>query len=297
LDAKRSEIRVGIAVLISLVILVGGIMWGKGISLRAKRYVIEVVFDNVGGLESGANVLANGVVKGRVQRILLQEGKVRVIASIDKTVTIYSDYKISVESPTVMAGKALSINPGEKLPPADITRPLQGQSPLGMTEAVETFQVISSDLQVVMRDLDTLLVNLNHVASDSTTRFNITNTIAQVNELAEQSNRWVKTNSESMTSALKQLDATLSAAQEMVKSDNSPLNRTLLSADSAAQRLSALSGSLQNLVGKLTAGDGTASKLINDDEFYLKLNHMVSEVDSLAKSIRTKGMKQRIVLF
>lgn len=297
MEAKRSEIRVGIAVLISLVILVGGIMWGKGFSLRAKRYVIEVVFDNVGGLEQGANVLANGVVKGRVQRILLQEGKVTVVASVDKNVTIYSDYKISVESPTVMAGKALSINPGEKLPPADITRPLLGQSPLGMTEAVEAFQTISSDLQVVMRDLDTLLVNLNRVAGDTLLRYNLTSTVSQVRELAEQSNRWVKDNSGSMTAALKQLDATLSAAQELVNSNDSPLNRTLLSADSAAQRLSALAGSLQDLVVKLNTGEGSAAKIINDDEFYLKLNHMISEVDSLARSIRTKGMKQRIVLF
>ncbi len=297
MDAKRSEIRVGIAVLISLVILIGGIMWGKGFSLRAKRYVIEVMFDNVGGLEPGANVLANGVVKGRVKRILLQEGKVTVVASVDKTVTIYSDYKITVESPTVMAGKALSINPGEKLPPADITRPLSGVSSLGMTEAVETFQVISTDLQVVMRDLDTLLVNLNRVAADSMTRYNITNTLSEINELARQTNSWVKANSAGMTSAVKQLDATLNAAREMVQSGDSPLNRTLVSADSAAQRLSALSGSLQNLVGKLNGGEGSAGKLINDDEFYFKLNHMISEVDSLARSIRTKGMKQRIVLF
>jgi len=297
LDRKRTEIRVGIAVLLSLVILIGGIMWGKGFSLRAKRYVIEVLFDNVGGLENGANVLANGVTKGRVKEILLEEGRVRVIASIDKNVTIYSDYHITVESPTVMAGKALVINPGQKLPPADITQPLTGDSPLGMTEAVATFRDISADLRTVLRNVDTLIMNLNVVAGDTVTRHNLVNIAEDLSDLAQQSSQWMTTNRERLTGTLTELEGTLASARQLMDTTQTRLAGTLTSADTAAQRVTELSGELNDIIARLNRGEGTMGRLLSDDELYNRLNRTLAEVDSLARSIRKNGMKQRIVLF
>jgi phospholipid/cholesterol/gamma-HCH transport system substrate-binding protein len=297
LDPKPNEIRVGLAVLISLVALVGGIIWGKGYRLKSNRYTIEVVFSNVGGLESGANVLANGVVKGKVTRILLAEGKVIVYAAVDKNVTLYSDYRATVESPTVMAGKALSLTPGSKLPPADITQPLIGENPVGVSEAVAVFQNISADLRVALRDLDTLLVNLNRVAADTMTRVHLTGMLSDASEVAHNANEWIRDNRSHLTHSLVSLDSTLNAAQSMIKSTEGKLSGTLVSADTAAQRLSALSASLRDAMDQVNRKEGTLGKIVYSDDLYQRLAHTLAEIDSLAVSIRTKGMKQRIVLF
>jgi phospholipid/cholesterol/gamma-HCH transport system substrate-binding protein len=297
LDSKPNEIRVGLAVLISLVFLIGGIIWGKGYRLKSNRYHIEVVFNNVGGLENGANVLANGVVKGKVTRITLAEGKVIVHAAVDKNVTLYSDYRAMVESPTVMAGKALSLIPGSRLPPADITQPLIGENPVGMTEAVAVFQSVSSDLHTALRDLDTLLVSLNRVAADTMTRVHVTGLLADASELARNTNVWVRDNRDHLTGSLVQLDSTLAAAKLLINSTRGQLTGTLVSADTAAQRVSALAASLHDVMDKVGRQEGTLGKLVGSDDLYQRLAHTLSEIDSLAVSIRTKGMKQRIVLF
>jgi phospholipid/cholesterol/gamma-HCH transport system substrate-binding protein len=297
MDGRKNEIRVGLAVIISLVFLVAGIMWGKGYSLRSSRYHIEVVFDNVGGLENGANVLANGVVKGKVASIRLEGGKVYVEASIDKNVTLYSDYQITVESPTVMAGKALSIIPGSKPPLADVNHTLQGENPVGMTEAVHVFQTIASDVQVTLRDLDSLIVNLNKVASDSTTRVGITSLVNSASEVAKTSNEWLIKNRERLTHTVTLAESTLVTVKDLTQNTAQRLNGTLTGVDSATAQLADLAASARQTVAMINRGEGTIGKVLTDSSLYVRLNKTLAEVDSLAREIRTKGMKQKIVLF
>jgi len=297
MDPRKNEIRVGIAVIVSIVFLVAGIMWGKGYSLRSSRYHIEVVFNNVGGLERGANVLANGVVKGKVIGIRLAEGKVFVDAAVDKSVTLYSDYHITVESPTVMAGKALSLTPGSKLPPADITAPLVGEAPVGMGEAVAIFQNVGSDLQTTLRDLDTLLVNLNHVAGDTSTRGNLTSLIANASDVAKTTDSWMNENRERLTNSVVQLESTMVIAKKLAQTMESHMGGTMTSIDTVAAKMTDLAISARTTLERINQGQGSIGKALNDSSLYVRLNHAIAEVDSLAVSIRTKGMRQKIVLF
>ncbi|HEY3294870.1 MAG TPA: MlaD family protein [bacterium] len=297
MDPRKNEIRVGIAVIISIVFLIGGIMWGKGYRLRSSRYHIQVVFDNVGGLENGANVLANGVVKGKVTRISLSGGKVFVDAAIDKSVTLFSDYHVTVESPTVMAGKALSLLPGSKLPPADITMPLNGDNPVGMTEAVHVFQDIANDVQTSLRDLDTLLVNLNRVAADTVTRKGVTTLVNNASEIARTSNEWLMQNRERLTNTVTQAESTLVAVKSLSQNAAARLNGTLGGVDSVTAQMAHLTQSATQTLRLLNEGQGTLGKVLTDSSLYVRLNRTLEQIDSLAVSIRTKGMKQRIVLF
>ncbi|MBU0507394.1 MCE family protein [bacterium] len=297
MDSRRNEIKVGIAVLLSLVILVGGIMWGKGYSLRAARYNIVVVFENVGGLEPGSNVLANGVVQGRVTGIELHEGKVFVRAAVDKGVTLYSDYRITIESPTVMAGKVLSIYPGEKEPPADVTQILNGQTPLGVSDAVAIFEEVSADFQTTLHTLNKLLVNLNRIAGDTANQENIAGLLAESREAAQTTNEWLSDNRARLTSILTQLEETLTSLHSTVETAEARLTSTLTSADTALTRLTELSVSIRRLVDRIQSGEGTAGQLVTNDELYHRLNRTLAEADSLIHEIRTKGLRNKIVLF
>jgi phospholipid/cholesterol/gamma-HCH transport system substrate-binding protein len=297
LTSRRNEIRVGLAVIISLITLVGGIMWGKGYRLKTSRYPFEVIFTNVGGLESGANVLANGVIKGRVTSIILQGGKVLVKGTIDKNVMIFSDYRITIESPTVMAGKALSVLPGQTLPLADLAHPLSGESPMGMSEAVAMFQDISSDLRRALKDLDTLLVSVNHVAADTVNQRHVTEMITNASSAAKTTSEWLAENRAQLTATLDELTATLVATKTFMQNTDSRLGGTMTGVDSAMAQITGLTASLKETVDRINRSEGTVGKIISSDELYIRLNQTLAQVDSLARSIRTQGMKQRIVLF
>jgi phospholipid/cholesterol/gamma-HCH transport system substrate-binding protein len=297
MDARRNEIKVGLAVLISIAILIGGIIWGKGYSLRASRYPIEVVFDNVGGLESGTNVLANGVVKGKVTDISLKGGKVFVRAVVDKSVTLFSNYRITIESPTVMAGKVLALEPGDKLPLADVARPLRGQPPLGVGEAVTIFENLSTDIQTALHNLDTLLVNLNKVAGDTANQNHVSELLADASGAARTSNEWLSENREKLTSTLTQLEGAVTAMNDLIHTTESRLQSTMNGVDSTASQISNLTTSVQGIVSQANSENGTLGKLINDPELYERMNRALGQADSLIKEIRAKGIKTHITIF
>jgi phospholipid/cholesterol/gamma-HCH transport system substrate-binding protein len=296
-EPKRTEIKVGIAVLVSLVILVVGVMWGKGYRLRTARYPIEVVFENVAGLETGCNVLANGVIKGRVTKISLREGHVMVRAAVDKNVMLYSDYRITIESPTVMAGKVLALYPGSKPPLADISKPLRGEPPLGVGEAVTIFQNISEDFSTALHNLNTLMVNLNIIVGDTANQRNVSGLLSDAGEAARTTNQWLNENRGDLTQIVSRLKTTLDATELLVHTTEARLNATLDSVDSTTAQISALTVSLRSIADEINRKDGTVGKLLRDDELYTRLNHTLAEIDSLAKSLRTKGLRHRITFF
>ncbi|MBI5059721.1 MCE family protein [candidate division KSB1 bacterium] len=298
MDGRRAELQVGAAVILSLAVLIGGIMWGKGFSLKVSRRPITVEFQNVGGLEPGSNVLANGVVQGRVSEIVLKDGRVKIEATLDNDVVLFSDYRIVIESPTLMAGKVLSVYPGA-LPPtintAGVT--LRGAEPLGVGEAVSLFMDLSGDLKATMVNLNNLLIHLNEVVGDTANQTSIRDLLKNAGDVAGQSADLLRENRAQLKLTLAQLSATIETAQRVAELADRRMGTTIDGVDSLVLQLADLASSLQQVTTNLNSDSTTAGRLLNDDELYIRLNSALSEVDSLANSIRTKGLRNKIVLF
>jgi phospholipid/cholesterol/gamma-HCH transport system substrate-binding protein len=292
-DRNRNELKVGIAVLASLIILVVAIMWAKGFSLKVRQYDITVIFDNVQGLESGSNVLANGVEKGRVHEIRLSEGRVIVKASIDKDVKLFTDYKVTVESPTLLAGKVLSIYPGHVAPYANTDEILEGSPTLGMTEAVEIAKDLSGDLKMTIQNLNILLVSLEEVVGDSVNQANIAGAVAESRDVARLSGEWLRENRGNLTAVLDRMEATFAAAETLLAVTGPQLSSTMIQVDSTMVQLTAVSASLHRVLGSLEGDQSTAGKLLHDDELYQRLNRVLASMDSLATEVRGRGLKMR----
>ena len=298
MDGRRAELQVGAAVIVSLIVLVGGIMWGKGFSLKVSRRPITVEFRNVGGLEPGSNVLANGVVQGRVSDIVLRDGKVVIRATLDNDVVLYSDYKILIESPTLMAGKVLSVYPGALTPTVTTDGViLKGAEPLGVGEAVSLFMDLSGDLKATMVNLNNLLIHMNEVVGDTANQTHFGALLKNAGDVAGQSADLLRENRAQLKLTLDQLAATIAAARRITDLADRRMETTINGVDSLVTQLNGLTGSLREVAANLNSDSTTAGRLLHDDELYIRLNSALLEVDSLANSIRTKGLRNKIVLF
>jgi len=62
-DQRKTELKVGIAVIVGLILFIWILTWAKNFSLSTTEKSILVSFKNVSGLEIGDEVSINGVKK------------------------------------------------------------------------------------------------------------------------------------------------------------------------------------------------------------------------------------------
>lgn len=128
MSQRSMEMKVGVLVIASILMLVGFVVVMGGMSLQSS-YRIYVDFDNPGGLQSGAPVRIAGVRVGRVTAIEFRGGEVdkkgkpvkpiRVIASIESQhkKAIHTDAVFFITAQGVLGEMHLAIDPGSYTKP------------------------------------------------------------------------------------------------------------------------------------------------------------------------------------
>ncbi len=121
---KRSnEFAVGLAVLVSLALVIGGALWLSERDVNQKKNVYVARFRTVGGLGVGAPVTLRGVKVGRVEAIRLASDEwVETELTVDKTVTLPRKPAVISASNSLFGEWAANIIPYEPLPDDPILR-------------------------------------------------------------------------------------------------------------------------------------------------------------------------------
>ena len=125
---RSIEVKVGVLILVSVVILGGFILVMGGLSFQ-KTYAVYVDFDNPGGLQTGAPVKMAGVKVGTVAELAFMGGRidpvtgrrtlVRVKASVESRYkeSIHEDADFYVTAQGVLGEQFLAIDPGDPAKP------------------------------------------------------------------------------------------------------------------------------------------------------------------------------------
>jgi phospholipid/cholesterol/gamma-HCH transport system substrate-binding protein len=297
METRAAEIKVGLAVLAALVVVVLGVMWGKGIKLRAERYPITVRFQNIAGLENGALVLVNGVSKGKVTRITLAPDHVAVVCSVDNDVRILSDYRITIATVQLMSGAVITIYPGREGHPVDTSQPLRGLPPVGISEVVGLIDEFSEDFKKVLANLNSVLIHLDEVVGDSANRLHFSQSLANLDRGSSEAADWIAENRQSLTNSITHLENTLASLDAIVGRSQGKIDESLARFDSASAELQGVATELRSFVHDLSEGKGTLGRLATDPELYNRLNTTVANLDSLIQRIRQRGITTRVVLF
>lgn len=102
---RRSDVKVGIVVILAIIVIVGGVVWLKGARLGVEEVTVEARFREAGQLQEGNPVKMRGVFIGRVQEVALEQGGGAVIVSlrIDAEVPLPED-PVVILSPESMFG-------------------------------------------------------------------------------------------------------------------------------------------------------------------------------------------------
>ena len=251
-------------------------------------YPITVAFKDVMGLSDGDNVLYHGVKIGVVKNLEITSNGVLVFASMDYPVTFYEDYRIKIDSSSVLGGHYLSLEEGSEGSPVvsrDVV--MHGDKPISLiADASETFSMVKKSLREggILTNLEAAVANIREVSDDlKILGNNLTEGRGTLGKLFVNDDLYNKL--DSVASNLDTVSSDLAQGRGTLGK--------LLADDEVYNEIKAISADIKNITGGLANGQGTIGKLLVEDSLYYNISAISSNLtvisDRLVKGEGTLG--------
>ncbi len=307
---KRRNLLVGVFVLAGLAALIWLVFKFGDLPIKISEihsFEVVVQFPTAKGVEKNTPVEFCGYQIGTVTGIMAPERledqkthlvyhQTRVILSIDKKYTDIPsivDVKLTTRS---LASSIIELVVDPTLPaqPLDPNRPetkflvdgmlLQGST--GMTS--EFFPAESQKkFEELIDSFDSLVKNANDILSDKSTKQNFKLILANLSEATKQA-----------TETLKQVQEFSATGTTTLKNADAAVNKVVIAMVDTTEQLSKTISHSRILLEKISQGQGTASKLLNDGRLYEslfesteQLQALLAELKSLVAQVKEKGLR------
>lgn len=187
-NQRKTEIKVGVTVILALVIFFWILGWAKNFILTTKEKTIKIRFDNVAGLEIGDFVTVNEVRKGNVQDIEVQNNEVIVTVSVNNNTDLRRDAVFGVAMLDMMGGKKVDIKPGSLPEPLDFNKIQNGSFYSDIPAVMSFVGSMQDDLITTLKQVKVSLNSLNNYLTDKNLNNNIKSSVENVSLLTEKLN-------------------------------------------------------------------------------------------------------------
>jgi len=263
----------------------------KGINLLEKSRHFIVVYDNVEGLVASNPVTINGFKIGNVQKINLSadgSNKLEIKLLIDNEVEFSKSSKAELYETGLIGGKAIAIIPNyQDGSIAESGDYLQGTIKPGLTELVnQKLTPLQDKLESAIQNADKVVLNINELLSDDTKTslqqsiLNFKNISESLNETTNNVNSIILNNSNAIENSLKNIESSSKNINEITKS---------VSDANVSDLISKLNSTVSNFnlaLNKINNGNGSVSKLLENDAIFNNLEKATSELEALINDIK-----------
>ncbi|MDB4196326.1 MlaD family protein [Flavobacteriaceae bacterium] len=285
------EIKTGVLVMTGLVMTIFSFNYLKGINLLEKSRHFIVVYDNVEGLVPSNPVTINGFKIGNVQKINLSadgSNKLEIKLIIDNEVEFSKSSKAELYETGLIGGKAIAIIPNyQDGSIAESGDYLQGTIKPGLTELVnQKLTPLQDKLESAIQNADKVVLNINELLSDDTKTslqqsiLNFKNISESLNETTNNVNSIILNNSNAIENSLKNIESSSKNINEITKS---------VSDANVSDLISKLNSTVSNFnlaLNKINNGNGSVSKLLENDAIFNNLEKATSELEALINDIK-----------
>lgn len=280
-NARKTEIKVGITVIVGLIILLWIFGWAKNFSLSSSSSIIKVRFNNVSGLEIGDQVTVNGMRKGFVQDMRVEKNSVLVELSIDNDIELKEDATFAVSMLDLMGGKKIEVFPGNSGESLDKSITANGIFYSDIPSAMSLFGSVQDDLVTVLKDVKISLSSLNKVVSDDRFSNDVKKSLSNLVVLTDKINLMLTENRNDIRT-LTTNAAELSAKTNKLISENSEnINILFTDLKSLVKKSDELLVDLNTLTSQTINQENNLGKLLQDKTILEKLNKTLEQVNEL----------------
>jgi phospholipid/cholesterol/gamma-HCH transport system substrate-binding protein len=302
-----TELRVGVVVIASLVILAFTILYigSTGGSPWAATYHVKALMSDVNGLKEGAPVRVGGVEVGTVTKVDFApdaSGMVEVEMRLDRRVKprITTQSTVTLGALGLLGEKAVDITPSSKGVPIEDGGLLAGVAEDPFKGLLSDASDSTTHLKKILSRMDAGEGTIGKALRDEelySRMVDVSVRLQQVmNKLESPSGplgRLVNDQemSRRLASSVRGIDSIVS------RIDEGKGNLGILSKDEElAAGLKGLTRSLNDIASQLQRGEGSAGKLLQDDALYRRIDGLSNRLDSLVTKVeKGEGTAGRIV--
>jgi phospholipid/cholesterol/gamma-HCH transport system substrate-binding protein len=285
------EIKTGVLVMTGLVMTIFSFNYLKGINLLEKSRHFLVVYENVEGLVASNPVTINGFKIGNVQKINLSAdgtNRLEIKLMIDNEVEFSKSSKAELYETGLIGGKAIAIIPNyEDSSIAENGDYLQGTIKPGLTELVnQKLTPLQDKLESAIQNADNVMLNINELLSDETKTslqqsiLNFKNISESLYETTNNVNSIILKNSNTIENSLNNIESSSKNINEITQSvSDANVSDLILKLNSTVTNFNLA-------LSKINNGNGSISKLLENDAIFNNLEKATSELEALINDIK-----------
>lgn len=294
-DQRKTEIKVGITVLAGIIIFLFILGWAKNLTVNSGRISIEIEFSSVAGLEIGDPVAINGVRKGYVDDIKVNNSTVIVAVDLDSDVKLNEDARFYIMMFDLMGGKKVEINPGNSVNQIDYSKIQKGEFLGDIASAMAVFGSVQTDLVDVIREVKTSLSFINKTFADEKLISDLKSSVENLSVLTNNLNKVLNANKDDINNLLKSGNELTVSVNDFIKNNKDSISQTISSLKETLENSKILIGKINNFIDKTDKGENTLGKAINDKEMLDDLKTSIQNLKELSKllldQLKNEGLK------
>lgn len=294
-DQRKTEIKVGIIVIIAILIFLWILGWAKNFSLVSNEKLTTLVFKNVAGLEAGDNVTVNGVREGYVKEISVKGDDVFVTISLNKEVMLKKDASFSVAMLDVMGGKKIEVRPGISNENFEYDKIHQGSFYADIPYVMSMVGNMQGDISESLKDIKVTLKSLNNYLTDEQLNKNIKSAVSNFNKATEKLDLILSENRTAINQLITNSNTLAQDTKKLISENKDNISSSLENLKSVLQKTDTLLTTVNSFALQTTEKKNNFGKILYDKEFFDKLNNSLKQVNDLTKlliqQLKDKGIK------
>lgn len=293
-DQRKTEIKVGITVLVSIVILLWVFGWAKNFTVDSGRKKVYVEFNSVAGLEIGDQATINGVRKGYVDDIKIEGASVFVLLNLDSDVSLKEDAKFSIMMLDLMGGKKVEINPGNTETELNYNSVQKGETLGDIASAMAVFGRVQDDLIDVVKEVKISLSYLNKTFADNKFEADLKTSVNNLKTLTENLNSVLIANKDEINKLLRTGNELASSVNSFMVENKDSIKQTISVLKETLDRSKIMINNINDFLTKTDKGENNLGKALNDKDMMDDLKTSVKNLKELSELLLQQLKKEGI---
>ena len=280
-NERKTEIRVGLTVLIGILIFIWILGWAKNISLRSNEKLVNVRFNNVAGLEIGDQVTINGLKKGYVKEMKIEPNNVLVELSMENDVQLKKDASFAISMLDLMGGKKVEVFPGSSDEIFNYNKVAEGTFFADIPSVMSLLGSVQDDFVTVLKDVKIALNSINKYLTDEKLSSDVKQSLSNLNSLTDKLNGMLAENRSDLRSLTKNVVEITENSNDLLSKNKENINQLFTELKTVFQKSDTLLSDLNNLTKETINQQNNVGKLLYDETMINDLKKTLQQVNEL----------------